>query len=368
MPIDAAFWRGRRVLVTGCTGFKGSWLTAWLSRMGAQLSGCGLDPATGPALFDLAGIGGLIERLPCDIRDADAVRSMVERAAPEVVFHLAAQPLVLESLRDPLRTVATNTMGTAHLLEAVRRSGKVRAVVVVTSDKCYRDTRLPCAEDDALGGSDPYSASKAAAEIVVAAWRHSFLRAESGTGVATARAGNVVGGGDFNADRLLPDLMRAAHAGRPAVLRHPRAVRPWQHVLDALCGYLVLAQALHDRPAAFDTAWNFGPPADDAWTVAQVAAFALQQLGYGTWQAEEQPYRHETAILRLSSSRARRRLGWKPLLDMERTLGWTVEGYRALLNGGGRGWMDDQIERYLDEDRLARAAPSPAASAEVAHV
>ena len=367
MPIDAGFWQGRRVLVTGCTGFKGSWLTAWLSRLGARVSGCGLDPATEPALFALADIGSLVERLPCDVRDAEAVRVLVERAAPEVVFHLAAQPLVLESLRDPLRTLTTNAMGTAHLLEAVRVAGGVRAVVVVTSDKCYRDTRLPCAEDDALGGIDPYSASKAAAEIVVAAWRHSFLQAQSGTAVASARAGNVVGGGDFNADRLLPDLMRAARSGRPAVLRHPQAVRPWQHVLDALRGYLLLAQALHNRPAEFATSWNFGPSADDAWTVAQVAAFALAQLGYGSWQAREQPYRHETAILRLSSSRARQHLGWRPRLDMERTIAWTVEGYRALMNGSGRGWMDDQIDRCIDEDGAAAALP-PTAAIEVAHV
>ena len=204
---------------------------------------------------------------------------------------------------------------------------------------------------------------------MVAAWRHSFLRAELGTGVgvATARAGNVVGGGDFNADRLLPDLVRAAHAGRPAVLRHPHAIRPWQHVLDALHGYLSLAQALHDRPAQFATSWNFGPSADDAWTVAEVAAFALRQLGYGSCEVREQPYLHETAFLRLSSSRARQRLGWRPMLDIERTIAWTVEGYRALLNGGGRGWMEEQIDSYPGAAGPTLPAVLPAA-AEAAHV
>ncbi len=367
MPIDAAFWRGRRVLVTGCTGFKGSWLCAWLSRLGARVAGCGLDPATEPALFELAGIEGLIERLPGEVRDPEAVRAAVALAAPEVVFHLAAQPLVLESLRDPLRTFATNVMGTAHLLEAVRRVPGVRAVVVVTSDKCYRDTAEPCAEDDALGGHDPYSASKACAEIATAAWRHSFLAGGNGIGVATARAGNVVGGGDFSADRLIPDLVRAAQAGRPLVLRHPNAIRPWQHVLDALAGYLLLAQALHARPHAFATSWNFGPPDAASWTVERVAATAIRHLGYDSWRSEEQPFRHETATLRLDASRARSRLGWRPRLDMERTIAWTMHGYRELLAGRGRAWLDRQIDDYGNEESITMPLPV-VNQAELVHV
>lgn len=365
MTIDAAFWRGRRVLVTGCTGFKGSWLVAWLKRMEARVHGCGLDPATEPSLFKLAGIGGLLERLPCDVRDLDAMRAAVAAARPEVVFHLAAQPLVLESLRDPLRTFTTNLMGTIHLMEAVRAVGGVRAVVVVTSDKCYRDTRLPCAEDDALGGIEPYSASKACAEIAVGAWRASFLGPDSGVGLASARAGNVIGGGDFSADRLVPDLIRAAQAGRPTLLRHPHAVRPWQHVLDALNGYLTLAQALHARPRDFATSWNFGPPDEASWTVAEVADAALRQLGYGSWRAEEQAYRHETAILRLSASRARQRLGWRPRLDTGRAVAWTVEGYRDLIRGRGRAWLDNQIDHYVEDQPVEMPAGAVAAREQV---
>jgi CDP-glucose 4,6-dehydratase len=366
MTIDAAFWRGRRVLVTGCTGFKGSWLTAWLARMEARVHGCGLDPVTEPALFDLAGIGSLCERLPCDVRDPDAVRATVELARPEIVFHLAAQPLVLESLRDPLRTFSTNLMGTIHLLEAIRAVGGVRAAVIVTSDKCYRDTRLPCAEDDALGGIEPYSASKACAEIAVGAWRASFMGSDSGIGVASARAGNVIGGGDFSADRLLPDLIRAAEAGRTTMLRHPHAIRPWQHVLDALSGYLSLAQALHARPRDFATSWNFGPPDDANWTVAEMADAALKRLGYGSWRAEERAYRHETAILRLSANRARQRLGWRPRLDTARAVAWAVDGYRDLLAGRGRAWLDGQIDRYLDE-QPAQMPSGAMAMPETAH-
>jgi CDP-glucose 4,6-dehydratase len=345
MPLDQAFWQGRRVLVTGHTGFKGSWLCAWLNRLGAQVTGFALPPPTDPSLYALAGIDTLVQSEIGDIRDPARVAAVLGTAEPEIVFHLAAQPLVLESLRDPLGTFRTNLLGTLHLLEAARSCPAIRAMVIVTSDKCYRDARSLCVEEDALGGIEPYSASKACAEIVVGAWRSSFLGPESGLGIATARAGNVIGGGDFSPDRLMPDLIRAARAGIVARLRHPHAVRPWQHVLDALSGYLTLGEALWWRPAEVSTSWNFGPPDEASWTVAAMADEAIRRLGYGAWRAVTEPQRHEAPVLRLSAARARQRLGWRPALDTETAVAWTVEGYVELLDRGGRSWLDDQIER-----------------------
>jgi CDP-glucose 4,6-dehydratase len=346
MPLDQAFWQGRRVLVTGHTGFKGSWLCTWLARLGAQVTGFGLAPPTDPSLFALAGIGDVVQSEIGDIRDPVRVAAALHATEPEIVFHLAAQPLVLESLRDPLGTFRTNLLGTLHLLEAARNCPTLRAMVIVTSDKCYRDARALCSEDDALGGMEPYSASKACAEIAVGAWRSCFLGPESGLGIATARAGNVIGGGDFSPDRLLPDLVRAARAGIVASLRHPLAVRPWQHVLDALCGYLTLAEALWWRPAEVSTSWNFGPPGEAGWTVAAIADQAYRRLGYGAWRRAAEPQRHEEPVLRLSAARARKRLGWQPGLDTEAAVAWAVEGYVDLLDRGGRAWLEDQIDRY----------------------
>jgi CDP-glucose 4,6-dehydratase len=367
MPLDPAFWQGRRVLVTGHTGFKGSWLCAWLARLGAQVTGLALPPPTDPSLFALAGIAALVRSEIGDVREPAVVEATLRAVEPELVFHLAAQPLVLESLRDPLGTFRTNLLGTLNLLEAARRCPTLRAIVVVTSDKCYRDARALCAEDDALGGIEPYSASKACAEIAVGAWRACFLGPSSGVGLATARAGNVIGGGDFGPDRLLPDLIRAARAGTMARLRHPHAVRPWQHVLDAIAGYLTLAEALWWRPAEMAASWNFGPPEEATWTVAAIADEAFRRLGYGAWRSAAGPQRHEAPVLRLSAARARQRLGWRPVLDTEAAVAWAVEGYVELLDRGGRAWLEAQIERHqAQEAEQADALAAPfAASREV---
>ena len=325
--VDDAFWGGRRVLVTGHTGFKGAWLTLWLQALGAEVTGLADGVPTSPSLHALVG-GDEGERV--DVRDAAAVRAAVERARPSVVLHLAAQPLVRRSYDAPAETFAVNVQGTAHVLDAVRAVGGVDAVVVVTSDKCYAPVEASDwghRETDPLGGHDPYSASKAAAEIVAAAYRSSY-----DLPLATARAGNVIGGGDWGADRLLPDVMAALLEGRPVELRSPEAVRPWQHVLNPLAGYLLLAQALAAGEAA--EGWNFGPELDEALPVRAVVARLARHWGAEVevaGQAGEHP--HETATLRLDATRARLRLGWQPAWDLDEGLRAIVEWYRAYERG-----------------------------------
>jgi CDP-glucose 4,6-dehydratase len=322
--VDEGFWSGRRVLVTGHTGFKGAWLTLWLESLGAEVTGLSDGVPSDPSLHDLVQ-GPAFE--PVDVRDRSAVLAAVEAARPSVVFHLAAQPLVRRSYGAPAETFNVNVQGTAHVLDAVRAVGGVEGTVVVTSDKCYapHEGEWGHRETDPLGGRDPYSASKAAAELVCASYRSSY-----GLPLATARAGNVIGGGDWGADRLLPDVVRAALTGTPVELRSPEAVRPWQHVLNPLSGYLVLAQALAGGDGSFADGWNFGPPVDDALTVRALVA----RLG-GLWGREidvaSQPGDHplETATLRLDSTRARVRLGWRPLWGLDEGLHAIVDWYRA---------------------------------------
>ena len=339
-------WQGKRVLLTGHTGFKGAWLAARLHGLGAVVTGLALPPAPGPSLYEALGLAGGLAQHVVDLRDEPAVKAAVAAARPEIVLHLAAQAIVGEGLAAPAATMAVNVMGTVNLLEAVRAVGTARAVVVVTSDKCYRDPSRACAEDDALGGLEPYGASKAAAEHVVEAWRRCYLRPEDGVGLASARAGNVIGGGDFGAGRLLPDLMQAFLEGREVVLRAPDAIRPWQHVLDALEGYLVLAQALWRDPVAYARAWNFGPGAGAEWRVIDLAQAVAAQLGGGTWRVAEDAARFETKVLRLSAEAARDRLGWRPLLSTRQALAWTVQGYRHLLERGDIGWVHEQIALF----------------------
>ena len=327
MNPDADFWRGKRVLLTGHTGFKGSWLALWLRRLGAQVHGFALPPDSQPSLHAMLPPEARALSVGGDIRDAQAVAQAVARVRPEIVFHLAAQPLVRASYALPLVTFATNVMGTAHLLEALRGVDAVRAVVNVTTDKVYRNLEWawPYREDDALGGHDPYSASKAASELVSASYRDAFL-AKRGVAVATARAGNVIGGGDWSADRLVPDAVRAWQAGTPLLVRRPLALRPWQHVLEPLAGYLVLAEKLWAQPSLAG-AYNFGPDSSEAATVGEVVTLAAQAYGSGQWHTEKMPSGpHEAGWLALEVARARTVLGvssrWKLQEGVRRSLHW----------------------------------------------
>ncbi len=334
---DTGFWRGRRVLVTGHSGFKGAWLTLWLSRLGATVSGLALPPPTEPSLFALAGGAMLATTRWTDVRDAAAVAETLRAAEPEVLIHMAAQALVRPSYRDPAATYATNVMGTVHVLDAARACPSVRAVVVVTSDKCYenREWVWPYREDEPMGGHDPYSNSKGCAELVVAAYRRSFFAPEGRCAVASARAGNVIGGGDWSEDRLVPDLMRAFASGAPAVIRNPRATRPWQHVLEPLWGYLLLAERLCGPDgAAVAEGWNFGPPDEDCRPVSHLADRLAAAWGEGAgWRLDDGAQPHEAHLLKVDASKARARLGWRPRLGLDAALDWTAAWHRDLRAG-----------------------------------
>ncbi|HVR06222.1 MAG TPA: CDP-glucose 4,6-dehydratase [Solirubrobacteraceae bacterium] len=357
-PTDADFWAGRRVLLTGHTGFKGAWLSLWLQQLGARVSGLAPGAPTSPSLYELARVGEGMREIVADVRDARAVRDALARERPEVVLHLAAQPLVRLSHREPALTYEVNVMGTVNVLDAVRLAGEnVRAVVVVTSDKCYENTGggRRFVEGDPLGGADPYSSSKACAELVTAAYRSSFFA--TGPRLASSRAGNVIGGGDWGADRLIPDIVRAVAAGEPVRVRNPNAVRPWQHVLNPLGGYLALARALHCEAEAgggeLAGAWNFGPPAADARTVGwMVQRLAEHWDGALRWESDPNPGPPEAGHLALDSSRAERMLGWCPAWNLEQALRSVVEWHRALWDGAdARQTTVDQIGQF---DQVAR--------------
>ncbi len=335
----------RSVLITGHTGFKGAWLSLWLDRLGARVSGYALPPATRPNLFAAAGIEGRLARHQIgDVRDAAGLAQEVQAGVPELIFHLAAQATVRASYREPAATFATNTMGTINLLEAVRRAGRPCVVIVVTTDKVYenREWVHGYRETDRLGGVDPYSTSKAAAELVVAAYRRSFFPpervAEHGVKLATVRAGNVLGGGDWSEDRIVPDAIRALSQGEPFVVRNPGAIRPWQHVLEPLSGYLLLAaRMLADDDPRWCEAWNFGPPPGRLHTVAELADAVVQAWGAGRWTSETQDGApHEAGLLQLSIAKARARLGWHPRWDFATTIQRTVAWYRDFYAAGDR--------------------------------
>lgn len=343
-------YAGRRVLVTGHTGFKGSWLALWLQALGAQVHGMALAPGTSPNHWDLLGLG--LPEHRHDIRDAAAVRAAVAAVQPELVFHLAAQPLVRRSYADPLETWSTNVMGTAHVLEACRHTPGVRAVLVVTTDKCYENQEWPWGyrERDALGGHDPYSASKAATELAVASWRSAFGQTPGAPLLATARAGNVIGGGDWSTDRLVPDLVRALAAGQPLVVRSPQATRPWQHVLESLSGYLLLGRQLLAGQAEAARAFNFGPGSEGNRCVADVLRGLQSAWPALRWAADAnagQPAGpHEATLLQLDSSLARCRLGWQPVWGFDETLRRTADWYRAH-QAGGQPISATQLHAYV---------------------
>lgn len=345
---DPAFWAGKRVLLTGHTGFKGSWAAVWLAQMGALVTGLSLTPDQTPALFDQARVASLVDSHVVDLRDQAAVESLVSARQFDLVLHMAAQPIVRTSIEDPVGTFASNIMGTAHLLQALLAQPALAAVLVVTSDKVYANNEQGRAfqETDALGGKDPYSASKAGAEIVTQSFARSFFET-AGVPLATARGGNVIGGGDFSRDRLVADIVRAGQAQAVTVLRHPEATRPWQHVLDCVAGYLVYLERLASDPAA-PRALNFGPrPGGPDVSVGELATRATQALGAKPWRHEPDPHSLEARALGIDASLARQVLGFESRLDAPVAVDWTMDWYRAQADGGDAlALVRDQISRY----------------------
>jgi CDP-glucose 4,6-dehydratase len=335
VDVTKDFWSGKRVLITGHTGFKGSWLSIWLSRLGADVTGYALQPPSRPSLFEEARVSDTMNSVIGDIRDLEEFRRQVNSSRPEIVFHLAAQSLVRKSYEEPLLTFMTNVMGTAHVLEAVREAPSVRAILVVTSDKVYENQNWLWGyrENDLLGGHDPYSSSKACAELVALAYRRSFYHEDGATRVVTARAGNVIGGGDWAEDRLVPDLARSLQQSGRVRLRNPSFIRPWQHVLDPLHGYLLLAEALYEGQSDLPSQWNFGPDAESHTSVLTLASRLMEHWGINGVDHDEGEHPAEAATLGLDSSRARRYLGWRPHLGLEPTIEKVADWYRSFHSG-----------------------------------
>ena len=362
--VDPQFWPGKKVFLTGHTGFKGSWLTVWLQAMGAKVSGYALAPNTNPNLFDEAQVLGLCEH-SCigDIRDLASLRQAMNQATPDIVIHMAAQPLVRYSYENPLETYETNVMGTANLLEAVRACSSVRAVVIVTTDKCYENIEQDRGyrENEPMGGYDPYSSSKGCAELVTAAYRQSFFSpadySKHQVAIASARAGNVIGGGDWSTDRLIPDAITAFEKKIPLIIRNPLAIRPWQHVLEPLSGYLVLAQSLYEQGAAFNGAWNFGPQDGDARTVQEDITLFIaqwkQRMGEtASWQQDHQFQPHEAHLLKLDCSKASQYLNWKAKWSLEAAVDAIVQWHQAFQNKEDlQALMHRQIKMYCTSSR-----------------
>lgn len=334
MTVNPNFWRGKRVFLTGHTGFKGSWLSLWLQSLGAEVHGLSLKPPTAPNLFTVAHAeGGMASHTIGDIRDLATVQTAVHAVRPDIVIHMAAQPLVRLSYAEPVETYATNVMGTVHVLEAARSAPGVKAIVVVTTDKCYENKEWAWGyrENEPMGGRDPYSNSKGCAELVTSAYRSSFLQS-SGIAVASARAGNVIGGGDWAADRLVPDILRAFEDNQPVIIRNPDATRPWQHVLEPLSGYLALAEQLYTHGQAYAEGWNFGPKDEDARPVEWIVEHMVNSWGKGaSWQLDGGGHPHEANYLKLDISKAKARLGWQPRWPLATALELITTWHKAFL-------------------------------------
>jgi CDP-glucose 4,6-dehydratase len=355
------FWRRKKVFLTGHTGFKGSWMSLWLQSLGAEVIGYSLVPPTQPNLYDLADVEQGMESIRGDILDLEHLRRAVREHRPEVVFHLAAQSLVRRSYEDPIGTYATNVLGTAHILEAVRAVPSVRSIVIITSDKCYesRGDQRAYRESDRLGGADPYSSSKAAAEIVTSAFRKSFFTSakdETAVGVASARAGNVIGGGDWGADRLIPDVMRTVLDGRNLLIRNPQAIRPWQHVLEPVSGYLTLAEKLWQQPERFSESWNFGPNESQTLSVSTLLECLRELWGPGlSWQFDDGAHPHEAHYLSLDCTKSRVELGWEPRWNLNSMLEATVQWYKAYQSHQDvRQLAQEQIRSYQGMLRVSQ--------------
>lgn len=338
--MNAIFWQGKRVFLTGHTGFKGSWLSLWLQQLGAVVTGYALQPPTNPSLFEIANVGHGMRSIIGDVRDAESLKRAMSDASPEIVIHMAAQPLVRYSYANPVETYATNVMGLVHLLEAVRATPGIRSIVNVTSDKCYENKEWLWGyrENEPMGGYDPYSNSKGCAELVTAAYRNSYFNpakyAEHDIAIASARAGNVIGGGDWAGDRLIPDIMHAITQGNPANIRNPHAIRPWQHVLEPLSGYLLLAQKLYEEGAGYAEGWNFGPNDEDAKPVQWIVERLTQAWGEGaSWALDGGEHPHEAHYLKLDCSKSKMRLDWYPKWHLEDALGTIIDWHRAHREG-----------------------------------
>jgi CDP-glucose 4,6-dehydratase len=357
LGMNPAFWKNRKVLLTGHTGFKGSWLSLWLQGLGADVSGYSIDVPTDPSLYDAAEVGDSMTSVTGDVRDLESLNSFVHETGPEIVIHMAAQSLVRRSYTDPVGTYDTNIMGTVNLLEAVRNNGGVRAVIVVTSDKCYdnEEHEQGYREGEPMGGYDPYSSSKGCAELVTAAYRNSFFNNADfdrhETAVASVRAGNVIGGGDWAEDRLIPDIVAAFQGGTLPEVRKPHAVRPWQFVMDPLNGYLTLAESLWNDGRAFAGAWNFGPDASAAKDVAYIVEHLLRGWGEDAeWRHDESDQPHEMTSLKLDSSKAQSTLSWSPVLDLTTTLDWIIEWYQRVFSANeAREITLEQIQRFQQQ-------------------
>ena len=346
LELSPSFWNAKRVLITGHTGFKGGWLSIWLKRLGADVAGYALPAATEPNFFDAAGVSDSVQSEVGDIRDLEHLSGFVAEFRPEIIIHMAAQSLVRRSYTDPIETFSSNVLGTVNILEAARQCDDVRAVVNVTTDKCYENLERQAGyrEDEPLGGHDPYSSSKGCAELVTSSYRRSFSLA-----VASARAGNVIGGGDWAEDRLIPDMVRCLIASEAATIRNPASTRPWQHVLEPLHGYLVLAERLYGNSSEFAEAWNFGPEDDDAKPVEWLADRLCELWGSSaSWSdAESGDQPHEAGFLRLNCDKAKERLGWQPKMDLDQALCWTVDWYKCFQSGGDvRALTENQIASF----------------------
>lgn len=353
MAVNPDFWRGKRVLLTGHTGFKGSWLSLWLQSLGADVHGLALEPPTTPDLFTEARVGEGMASMIADIRDYDAVRAIMVAVQPDIVIHMAAQPLVRLSYSEPIATYATNVMGTVHVLEAARNAGSVRAIVNVTTDKCYENKEWVWGyrEDEPMGGHDPYSNSKGCSELVTSAYRRSFLQAD-GIALASARAGNVIGGGDWAVDRLVPDILRAFEKDQPVIIRNPYATRPWQHVLEPLSGYLALAQNLYSETGKnYAEGWNFGPHDEDARPVQWIVEHLVDSWGNGaTWQLDGGEHPHEANYLKLDISKAQARLAWSP--------SWHLGTALEKITSWHHAWLAGQNMQQLCQQQIAEYTQS----------
>ena len=354
VAVNPAFWKGTRVLLTGHTGFKGSWLSLWLQRAGAEVVGYALSPITDPSLFEVTRVASGMTSIDADIRDLERVRAVFAEHRPQIVIHMAAQALVHRAYDDPVLTYTTNVVGTMNVLEAARTADELRVMVCITSDKCYQNKEWAWGyrENDRLGGRDPYSSSKACAEQVISSYRHSYFPpkkyTQHGVAVASTRAGNVIGGGDWSSDRLIPDIIRAIMANEPVKIRRPKATRPWQFVLEPLSGYLLLAENMWENGSAYSEAWNFGPNIEQIQPVSWITRTVTERWGDGaSWELDSAEYPHEDTFLKLDCGLAKARLHWEPRLDLRTALEWIVEWYKAFkVNKEMRRVTEDQIVRY----------------------